>query len=107
MISHFPQLFMVTGMGFEPILSALRTQRLNRLTNRPCANYYSRYDPKMQALFEKFKKGRRFRVQGSRKGAPHQIKKRRIYKGKTHRFHTIPLEEGGSEGRGVAYGKAS
>ncbi len=30
---------MVTGMGFEPILSALRTQRLNRLTNRPCEKY--------------------------------------------------------------------
>lgn len=32
---------MVTGMGFEPILSALRTQRLNRLTNRPCMTYYT------------------------------------------------------------------
>lgn len=32
---------MVTGMGFEPILSALRTQRLNRLTNRPCMIYYT------------------------------------------------------------------
>ena len=35
--------FVVTGMGFEPILSALRTQRLNRLTNRPCDKYYSRF----------------------------------------------------------------
>ena len=34
---------LVTGMGFEPILSALRTQRLNRLTNRPCANNYTRH----------------------------------------------------------------
>lgn len=34
---------MVTGMGFEPILSALRTQRLNRLTNRPCVPYYNRH----------------------------------------------------------------
>ncbi len=34
--------FLVTGMGFEPILSALRTQRLNRLTNRPCESNYKR-----------------------------------------------------------------
>lgn len=34
---------LVTGMGFEPILSALRTQRLNRLTNRPCASNYTRH----------------------------------------------------------------
>lgn len=33
--------YLVTGMGFEPILSALRTQRLNRLTNRPCACNYN------------------------------------------------------------------
>ena len=39
---------LVTGMGFEPILSALRTQRLNRLTNRPCASNYTRHGSKLQ-----------------------------------------------------------
>lgn len=49
-----PTMALVTGMGFEPIISALRTQRLNRLTNRPCGHYYNTKSFGFQVFYEIF-----------------------------------------------------